>query len=78
MEVVDTIEKARALPEIDDEMFKIWLEVEPDGRTIKRRKVRPFVVSPHIEKEIAFFVDSDGRLMKVCYTEDGPAKVRFW
>lgn len=71
---ITTIEDAWALPEVNDPYFDNETEVLASGETVIHRKPRKFVPQPTSGDQILFFVDSDGRSMQVCYTENGPAK----
>lgn len=62
------------MPEIDNEIYNFRQEVLSDGTTVQHVEVRQFVPRPTNSEEILWFVDTDGRMMRVAYTDSGPAK----
>ena len=75
---VDTVEKARALPEVDNEFYDVKRTIDQKtGVTTVERTVRPFCPRGIDGDEIILFIDSDGRAMKVIGTPNGPAKTEF-
>ncbi len=69
-----TLEEAQALPEIESEMFEHKTIIRDDGTSIQCVRIRPFVAHAFDDDDIFCFRDKDDRLMKIAYTEDGPAK----
>ena len=72
-----TLEHARALPEIHDELFTHTLRTLQDGTTVRESTPRPFIRRAINGDDIIVFIDVDGRTMKVCQTSDGPAKAEL-
>lgn len=82
-----TLEWARALPEIEDEMFvtvtRLLLGPEAKamgvfGDMVKERHPRAFCPVPVTGNMLIAFIDADGRRMKVVHTaEDGWCKVEL-
>ena len=72
---VTTVEQARALPELEDTRKTI----DPDtGITTIERIAVPFAPMPLDGDQILFFIDTDGRPMRIVYTPDGPTKKFYW
>lgn len=74
---IDTIEKARALPLIENELYEEIREEMPDGTIRISNRVRKLYGRGIEGDEIILFIDSDGTPMKVIATESGPAKTPF-
>ena len=74
---VKTVKDAQALPEIKDEMFKYWEEIQEDGTTLVKTKIRPLYGAGVEGDDIALFIDTDGRPMKVVSIKEGFAKTEL-